>query len=266
MRFLLQNIIIILSAFTFASAETPCYFIFYGNPDGTTIDVYPGSDVRLNFWAATPAIGSGCDDLNGDDVVDSMVFMYTPLASNDSFIVSRDGGQVFYPLDPSCDSFMEPELYTPPGYTTQALASGGGPGCVPFSTDGDTLHIADFFMRTSADTSLIGRAVCPLIEGYSPANGGLLWGIQDGVTPVIPAQSFSCLYFVDYLAGDANGSGNVDAVDVTYLVNYCKGFNALPDPIFAGDANGDCVTNAMDVVYLVAYFKGGPAPLLGDCH
>jgi hypothetical protein len=128
------------------------------------------------------------------------------------------------------------------------------------------LHIADFFMRTSNDGSLIGQTVCPFIEGLDPVNGGLVWGIQDGVLPIVPSQSFSCLYFVDYLAGDANGSGDVSGADVIYLVNYCKGFGPPPDPFLGGDANGDCIVNGMDVVYLIVYFRGGPAPFLGNCH
>lgn len=250
-----------------AAAQTPCYHLIYGNADGSTIDVYLDSDIEINLWAATPAIGSGCEDLNGDGVVDSMNFMFTPLASNDSFIVSRDGGEVFYPLDPGCDGFMAPIPNSPPGYTTQALFRAGlQPNCILFTTNGDTIHIADFFMRTSDDISPIGGTICPFIGGYSPVNGGILWGIQDGVTPIIPSQTFSCLYFVEYLAGDANGSGFVNGMDVVYLVYYLKGNGPPPDPLLSADANGDCEVNALDVIYLVTYFKGGPEPFLGNCH
>jgi hypothetical protein len=154
MKMLSFIIVLIMFPGIVAVAQTPCYFIFYGNIDGSTIDVHLDSEIRLNVWAATPAIGSGCEDLNGDGVVDSMIFMHTPLASNDSFIISRDGGEVFYPLNPSCDGFMDIIPNSPPGYTTQALFRvGGGPQCVPFNTNGVTLHVADFFMRTSDDVS-----------------------------------------------------------------------------------------------------------------
>jgi hypothetical protein len=238
MKMLSFIIVLIMFPGIFAVAQTPCYFIFYGNTDGSTIDVHLDSEIRLNVWAATPAIGSGCEDLNGDGVVDSMIFMYTPLASNDSFIVSRDGGEVFYPLNPSCDGFMDIIPNSPPGYTTQALFRvGGGPQCVPFNTNGVTLHVADFFMRTSDDVSLIGQTVCPFTGGSSPAHGGLLWGFQDGSTPIVPAESFSCIYFVDYLPGDANGSGFVNGVDVIYLVAYFKGYGPPPDPILLGNCH-----------------------------
>jgi hypothetical protein len=65
--------------------------------------------------------------------------------------------------------------------------------------------------------------------------------------------------------GDANSNGAANGLDVTFLVNYFKGYQA-PDPILAGDANGNCHTNGVDVVYLVNYLKGvGNAPIRGDC-
>jgi hypothetical protein len=121
-------------------------------------------------------------------------------------------------------------------------------------------------MRTVNDSSLVGLTVCPFVEGFNPVIGTTLWGDINGVDSYIPSLTFSCLYFVEYIAGDANGSGDVDALDVTFIVNYCKGFGPPPDPFLGGDANGDCVVNGMDAVYIVAYLKGGPEPFLGNCH
>jgi hypothetical protein len=156
-----------------------------------------------------------------------------------------------------------------PGYFNQSILGFhdvvGGPN-PPLNTVGDTIHIADFFMRTENDSSLIGRTVYPFMEGYNPSNGGIMWGLTDGITQVIPSQTFSCLYFVDYLAGDANGSGRVNGLDVTYLVAYLKGQGPTPDPLLSADANGDCAANVLDVTYLITYFEGGPPPQLGNCH
>lgn len=69
-----------------------------------------------------------------------------------------------------------------------------------------------------------------------------------------------------YLPGDANGSNDVNGLDVVYLVNYLKGGPPPPDPILRGDANGSCSVNGIDVTYLVNYLKGGPPPFLGDCR
>ncbi len=69
---------------------------------------------------------------------------------------------------------------------------------------------------------------------------------------------------VPFIPGDANDSGSLNGLDVTFLVAYLKGG---PSPVmrFQGDANGSCDVNGLDVIYLVSFFKGGPAPFSGDC-
>jgi hypothetical protein len=67
--------------------------------------------------------------------------------------------------------------------------------------------------------------------------------------------------------GDANGSGQTNGLDVTYLVSFFKGGPPPPDTCtcspYSGlyakaDANGNCSVNGLDVTYLVGFFKGGP--------
>ncbi|UCE67531.1 MAG: hypothetical protein JSU85_05835, partial [Candidatus Zixiibacteriota bacterium] len=78
-------------------------------------------------------------------------------------------------------------------------------------------------------------------------------------------------YCDDAVAGDANGSGTLNGLDVTFLSSYFQGGPHPPDSCMcvdedflyhAADANGSCTCNGLDVTYLSAYFKGGPAPLL----
>jgi hypothetical protein len=72
--------------------------------------------------------------------------------------------------------------------------------------------------------------------------------------------------YLSYLPGDANNSGDVNGLDVVYLVNYFKGFGAPPVQFLSGDANGNCVVNGLDVVYLVNYLRGrGNPPVEGNC-
>ena len=67
-----------------------------------------------------------------------------------------------------------------------------------------------------------------------------------------------------FIPGDVNDSGNVDGLDLVFLVNYLKGGTA-PEPLLAADVNGNCVVDFGDVVYFLDYFKGGPAPVPGNC-
>ncbi|MHC4537779.1 MAG: dockerin type I repeat-containing protein, partial [Planctomycetota bacterium] len=69
-----------------------------------------------------------------------------------------------------------------------------------------------------------------------------------------------------FVAGDANGSGHVNGLDVTYLVAYFKAIGPPPVVYLGGDSNGDCTVNGLDVTYMISYFKGnGPAPIVGNC-
>jgi hypothetical protein len=68
------------------------------------------------------------------------------------------------------------------------------------------------------------------------------------------------------IRGDANYSGSLNGLDVTYLVTYFKGGPSicLGCPCLA-DANTSGGVNGLDVVFLVSYFKGGPAPDPPNC-
>ncbi len=240
MKNLLLSIVLVLLLVSIAAAQTPGYYLMYGNRDGSPIEVYIDSDIEIKVWAATPAIGSGYDDLDGDGVVDSINFMHTPLASNNIFIVSRNGGEVLNTTLNQWDgiSFQAPDLNSPePGFTSQSIvgfANYFDPINPLFNTNGDTVLIATFFMHTTSDSNYFFQQVNVFTEGSNPANGGLEWKMQDGVTSIEPLQTFSPLIFISYQAGDANG---------------------------------DCVTNGLDVIYLVNYLKGiGNAPFWGDCY
>jgi hypothetical protein len=81
----------------------------------------------------------------------------------------------------------------------------------------------------------------------------------------VAAELARVQFEASFLPGDANGSGDVNGLDVVFLVIYFKG-GVAPDPLLSGDANGDCSTNGLDVIYLVNFFKGyGPAPVIGNC-
>jgi len=90
-------------------------------------------------------------------------------------------------------------------------------------------------------------------------------------------HSFEILFSpqCDYVVGDANNSGDLNGLDVTFGVNYFKGG---PQPPYecectegstwyvAGDVNGSCNYNGLDITYAVAYLKGGPDPVpCPDC-
>jgi hypothetical protein len=72
-----------------------------------------------------------------------------------------------------------------------------------------------------------------------------------------------------YVAGDVNGSGNYNGLDITFGVSFFKG-SALPmyececapgnTWFVSGDVNASCNYNGLDITYGVSYFKGGDGP------
>jgi hypothetical protein len=66
----------------------------------------------------------------------------------------------------------------------------------------------------------------------------------------------------DFICGDVNGTGTVNILDITFLINYVYKGGPAPDPVEAGDTNGNGVINILDITYLINYvYLGGPAPI-----
>ena len=64
-----------------------------------------------------------------------------------------------------------------------------------------------------------------------------------------------------YTCGDINDDGNINILDVSFLVNYLYRGGPIPDPIERADVNDSGSPNILDIMYLVRYlYKGGPAP------
>jgi len=63
------------------------------------------------------------------------------------------------------------------------------------------------------------------------------------------------------ICGDADGSGALNILDVTYIINYLyKGGPAPVSPEMA-DVDGSGILNILDVTYIINYlYKGGPIP------
>jgi len=69
------------------------------------------------------------------------------------------------------------------------------------------------------------------------------------------------MYPGDYVAGDADFSGDVSLADAVYIINFVFKGGPAPIPFGSGDANCDLQLNLADAVYLINYvFKGGPPP------
>jgi hypothetical protein len=73
--------------------------------------------------------------------------------------------------------------------------------------------------------------------------------------------SINTLSFMTYIRGDAKDDGNIDLLDILYLITYKFKGGPPPSPLITGDANGDENVDLLDILNLITFkFKGGSAP------
>jgi len=137
-------------------------------------------------------------------------------------------------------------------------------------------------MEVSNDPGVAGDTISPFHIGCHPDFGcEVIWGLVDGINHATPLVTLPRLYVFepvpcDYIPGDINDNGEPNGVDITFAVNYLKGYGAPPPVIClncpapqtnlfgAGDVNGNCQFNGVDITYFVNYLKG-LAPSLSYC-
>jgi hypothetical protein len=82
------------------------------------------------------------------------------------------------------------------------------------------------------------------------------WGFQSGWSDSLEVEIHN------YIAGDADGSGTLNMLDILYLIGFLYKGGPVPDPLDAGNADGLGGLNMLDILHLIAYlYKGGPPPV-----
>jgi len=75
-------------------------------------------------------------------------------------------------------------------------------------------------------------------------------------------NAFSVTVLGSNMCGDINNTGDVNILDVTYLINYLYKDGPAPEPSEKGDVNASGNVNLLDVSHLIKYlYKDGPPPI-----
>lgn len=82
--------------------------------------------------------------------------------------------------------------------------------------------------------------------------------------PYADTAEVQVYHFTTVACGDLNHDGDINIVDLTWMVGYLFGEGLPPVPWEAGDVNCDGQVNIVDLTYTVAYlFDGGAEPCAG---
>jgi hypothetical protein len=116
--------------------------------------------------------------------------------------------------------------------------------------------------------TLYDTGMVTIEEGWEPPEPFLYFITppDQGFIPVF-VESEHHIVPQDVLPGDVNKSGEVNVVDIVFLINYL--FRNGPEPAYppCADPNVDCWVSISDVVYLINYvLKTGASPELGCAY
>jgi hypothetical protein len=85
-----------------------------------------------------------------------------------------------------------------------------------------------------------------------------------GIPPENNVSNLEAILFdqrLTKMAGDCNYSGNINLLDVSYIINYRYKGGPAPIPMQSGDTNCDDKVNLSDVSYIINYlYRSGPDP------
>jgi len=187
--------------------------LIFGNLDGSVILASLNSDVVISVWAKTD---------------DSVAFVHIPLGTDNDYIATRLGGQVFAPLTQWDDvSFLSPNYnYPTTGISSQSLLGWsdlyGGPN-PSLHTNYAWVRVAEFRMRTTSDVNILGDTMATF-PGANPQNGTLIFSDASGTYNWVPATIYAKLYFPPnnppVFTSPSGGNITVDeGFEVSYIVD-----------------------------------------------
>ena len=80
---------------------------------------------------------------------------------------------------------------------------------------------------------------------------------------LIDSSRTFALYMIESIVGDATSDGEINLLDILFLIDYLYGnpLGSAPRPFSAGDANCDGAINLLDILYLIDILYGNSPSL-----
>jgi len=179
-------------------------------------------------------------------------------------IVTGTGSNAVVFLNNGTGGFSEPVNYAVDcGSSTIAAGDFDGDGDIDLASGsncvGDENHIS--VLLNIGDGTFEERTDygnCGLMTRLCPADYDL-----DGDIDLANADhSTNFNIYMNHKCGDADGSGGVNILDVTYLVNFLYREGSTPDPLNSGDVDNSGGINILDATYIINYlYRSGADPV-----
>jgi hypothetical protein len=212
--------------YTFFEADSQVYYFNVTNSDGDEI-THPGE--KEYSWQ-TPYFHNGdytayvrVSDLGGNSIVGSMT-VTVENAMELSGTVTLEGSVSDY---------------------------SGAVVTVVYDGVADTTDESGNFLISSAGGG--SQLITVRKGGYSSVDTTMLMNVN---------RQLDVTLYLQYVCGDADGSGAVNLLDATFIINYLYKNGPEPVPPEGADASGDGSINLLDATHVINYlYKDGPEPI-----
>lgn len=227
-----------------------------------------GNDIRQNTGRGIDLSGSSTADIQNNIIVQNATGVYIDMPGNilDYNDVWGNTGNNYFGCSPGVNDISGDPMFvggSPFDYHLRSCSPCVDAGNPVFADDPDGTK-ADMgayyfnqigFICIDSDHDCFGdpghpENNCPVDNCPTVYNPDQADNDGDGIGNVC-----------DYECGDVGGDNLINALDVTFLINYLYKHGPVPDPIQRADVNHSGILNALDVTYLINFlYKHGATP------
>ncbi len=162
------------------------------------------------------------------------------------------------------DYIIFPKIISNPGISTEFLPNWEANN--PYSQQLEAIYAVGLLSWVDKYNDLSGTGLTlssdGLVSGTPVSEGTISFTAE--VTDEINGTDEKLFSFdinSDWTCGDVTRDGDINILDIVYIINYKYKEGPAPDPLESANVNNDSNINILDIVYLINFkYKSGPEP------